>query len=543
MKLKNILAGVAFMSGIFGAQAQEYLNVSGPNYTQYFQLDEIDSVTIGTSTMMLSTQIAANERVSIYNAALQATGLASLLTDYFYDDAYDASSYSWYYYKSDTHNEVAIVPDYKRKGYTLFITPDSVLSTKYGIHNLEDLVVKVKSLYDQTYPEDAGLYDDDYTHPKNPLNRYIRYTILKCDVRDLNRLAGRILYDWGDLNGVYGIRTDKMNPTEWYQTLLPNTMMKCEQLTMKQYAGDGVLNDFYINRRYDANYQVEGAHIAPTIESENRQEASNGRYFYVNELVAFTPDVRDKVHDTRIRMDMSTVFPELVTHDIRQNGTMKADVQSSGPFENGCNYWFPQGYLEGVTSENNSKLVYRRPQIGYWCYQGDEFIILGDYDIEFKLPPVPYSGTWQIRLGYSVLPGRGMAKIYFDGIQQGDTIDFRLPLNDASIMGEDFDKVSYDDMTKEEKADDQRRLKEKGYYRGPAGAYYGHDMYKYETLAQTPRRVLCQVYIDNTQEHYLRIQNASPSMTGYNYELMLDYIELVPKSFYDVPEGEMEDDL
>ena len=86
-------------------------------------------------------------------------------------------------------------------------------------------------------------------------------------------------------------------------------------------------------------------------------------------------------------------------------------------------------------------------------------------------------------------------------------------------------------------------MRDKGYYRGPAGAYYSTSKAKFETLANTPRRVLCQLYIDNTKDHYLRIQCVSPSMTGNNYELMLDYIELVPKSVYDVPEGEMEDDL
>ena len=124
MKLKNILVGVILMTGTFGAQAQEYLNIGG----QYFLLDEIDSVTIGASTRMLSNRIAANDRISIYNAALQATGLASLIDSNFYDANYDASSYPRYYYKSDIHNEVATVPNGKRKGYTLFITPDSVLN-------------------------------------------------------------------------------------------------------------------------------------------------------------------------------------------------------------------------------------------------------------------------------------------------------------------------------------------------------------------------------------------------------------------------------
>ncbi|MBR2359290.1 MAG: fasciclin [Bacteroidaceae bacterium] len=542
MKLKNILAGVVLMTGTFGVQAQEYLNIGG----QYFLLDEIDSVTIGASTRMLSNRIAANDRISIYNAALQATGLASLIDSNFYDANYDASSYPRYYYRSDVHNEVATVPDGKRKGYTLFVTPDSVLNVKYGIRNLRDLAVKAKSIYDQTYPADAGVYDDDYTHPKNPLNRYMRYTILTRDVRGWEYITIREIHN-GEIQGALGIRTEKMNPIDWYQTLLDGTMIKFEQLTVSKWQGNGIMNQRYANRRYDDVHQIEGALISPTVEDEYIQDAPNGRYFYVDDIVAFTPDVRDKVQDMRIRMDFSTIFPELMTHDIRLNGDpMKNDndAVADDAFKNGRNYYFPQGYLDGVTFRGNCKFVYRRPHVSYYVYCGDEMNVLGNYDIEFKLPPVPFAGTWQVRLGYTVANLRGVAQVYFDGEKQGEPIDLRLPLSHESIMGNDFYEASYDEMTKEEKAQNQKELREKGYYRGPAGAYYGSDKSgEFVTLPYVPRRVLCQLYIDNTKDHYLRIQCVSRSMTGNNNELMLDYIELVPKSVYDVPEGEMEDDL
>ena len=150
-----------------------------------------------------------------------------------------------------------------------------------------------------------------------------------------------------------------------------------------------------------------------------------------------------------------------------------------------------------------------------------------------------------MRLGYCALGTRGVAQVYFDDIPQGEPLDMRKSLDDVSIMGSAFSEKSYTSMTDEEKAEDQKTLKNKGYYRAPWGMYHsdGNVINDFTMNARTYRRVLCEQYIDNTQEHYLRLQCISESTTGNNFEMQLDYIELVPKSVYDVPEGEMEDDL
>lgn len=539
MRIKNILATIVLAAtGAMGIQAQEYLNYYGYKGNGYIPLDEIESITIGVDTTEITSQLSRDSRATIYYKALQVTGLESLISSYFFDDSYDANAYGYYYYTSNIGRNVATVPDYKAQGYTLFVTPDLVLNDKYGIHNLEDLAAKAKSIYDQTYPADAGLYDQDYTHPKNPLNRFMRYTVLKCDVKDLDRLTGLMLHQ-GVVQGVLGVKTDLANPTDWYQTLLPNTLMKCEQLTMSQYVGNGTKEDFYINRRYDANFQIEGTHISRATSAAG----FNGHCYYVDDLVALTPEVRDIVQNTRIRMDFSTVFPELTTLDIRQNGDPTKDDDMNKVdfnFVNGRNYIFPEGYLDGLTWIRDCHFVYCRPHWNFWYYQGDEFRIFGNYDIEFRLPPVPYSGEWQVRLGVCALPTRGIAQIHFDGVPQGEPIDFGLYLTDESILGRNFN--SYQNMTDEEIIAEQKLLKAKGYYRAPWSAYFttGNSINHFTTNANTYRRVVCQTYIDNTQEHYLRIQCVSEKGAK---EFSLDYIELVPKSFYDVPEGEMEDDL
>ena len=522
----------------------------------YFGLedDSVENGIVHPINMVLENSNASvvdnmknNPKISIFYQALVTTKVSEIL-QMLKDENYDSKQYPRYYYTSHYWHEVALVPEEKKYGFTLFITPDSVLKSKYNITNMEELAAKAKEIYDKTYPEDAGKFDDDYQNPKNPLNRFVRYCILNRDVKGWDYITTKEFHQ-GVVQGALGIHINKMNPVDWYHTLLPNTMIKFEQLTMRQFVGDGILNERYANRRYDANFQFEGAHIAPTIEPEYIQDAPNGRYFYVDDLVAFTTDVRDKIQNMRIRMDFSTVFPELMTHDIRLNGDPTTDDNSASPdetFKNGRNYYFPPGYLDGVTSKGNCYFVYRRPHWNFACYQGDEMNLFGDYDFEFRLPPVPYSGEWQVRLGFCALDTRGIAQIYFDGIPQGIPLDMRIYLDDERVMGTDFSEISYTSMTDEEKAEDQKALKNKGYYRGAYGGYHsdGNVLNEFVTDAATHRRVLCQTYIDNTRDHYLRIRCASKSKTGNNNEFMIDYLELVPKSIYGVvDDGEIEDDL
>ena len=101
-------------------------------------------------------------------------------------------------------------------------------------------------------------------------------------------------------------------------------------------------------------------------------------------------------------------------------------------------------------------------------------------------------------------------------------------------------------MSDEEKAEDQKALKNKKRYRGPYGGYHsdGNVFNEFINNPRTHRVVLAQAYFDNTIDHFIRIRCASKSKVGNNNELMLDYLDLVPKSVYGVvDDGEIEDDL
>lgn len=515
-------------------------------------------VLLENSNSSISDVLKANDRIRIFYEGLVATGLRDTLIKT-KDESYDGSKYGTYSYTSDFWREIAVAPEEKKYGFTVFVEPDDLYEKKFKEYGISTSNGMVRALYDlacKIYdPVFAGDADykaaygfDKITDRNNPLNMFMAYHILTRDVIGWNKLTPIEVHS-GIVDGAIGIKIDKMNPCDWYETLMPRTMMKLEQATVREYMGNSERGQRYINRRVDDKFSIDGSKIQPTVEADYLQDAPNGRYFYIDDIIAFSKDTQDKVLNDRIRMDFSTIFPEVMTMNMRLNGDPTKDDESSKAdqtFKNGKNYWFPKGYLDNVTMEGNGVLVYRRPHWNFWSYEGDEFNLFGDYDFTFRLPPVPYEGEYQIRLGFCALDTRGVAQIYFDGKPQGIPVDMRKRLSDETILGDQFGTKKWADMTDEEKAEDQKMLKNLGYYRGAYGGYHssGSTINEFVDNPRTYRLVLCTVHINPKKDHYIRVRCTSSSKLGNNNEFMMDYLEIVPKSVYGISSsGAMETDL
>ena len=146
------------------------------------------------------------------------------------------------HYTSHVNRETAIAPKYRKYGYTGFVEPDEVYRQK-GINNMNDLIAYAKKVYDEVYPQDANLYDDDFTHPKNPLNRFVAYHFMP-----------RTGY-YNKLTTTLCLITSIIDPIEFYETMCPNTMFKISGTT-----------GLYMNRRVDNKFNIRGALIQPRIE-------------------------------------------------------------------------------------------------------------------------------------------------------------------------------------------------------------------------------------------------------------------------------------
>lgn len=521
----------------------------------------IDRV-LESSNRMLPDIIKQNEGLSIFYAALQLTGMRDSLYRYkdenyqqVMDNTGKAVFWKEYITGSDLH-EAARSPKEKLIGYTAFVIPDSILEEKYNITTVEGLYKKACEIYDPIYGGEGESYHsmDQATDRRNPLNRLISYHLLNRNVHGFNLLT--VVND-------YGIRTNKIDPIEWYVTMFPYSMVKVEKLRMTKYFAGASNGQIFLNRRVDDRYSIRGVRVISPDEGGYKSDALNGVYFYVDDLLKYDETMTDEVMNCRMRMDMSTVFPEVMTNSIRMNYKSDAALTTANPGYDACKaetygtcYFFPDGYLDGVTVGNNGYFIYRWPRLGFYSYCGDEFICQDNFDVTFRIPPVPKAGNYQVRLGYAGMSIRGIAQVYF-GTKgnlepQGIPLDMRRDLSDETILGSTYwsAHADYDSMTDEEKSEELKELKNKGFYRGCQGGHTSWTLSNIvnnsgtlmSNMAATLRIVLCTVYMNPGEDYYLRFRCVSEGLG--NNEIMLDYLELVPRSVYGVTdEGVMEDPL
>ena len=441
-------------------------------------------------------------------------------------------------------------PDHLYTAFTVLVVPDEVLYEKYpdyfsadntmdeNIQGLYNLAVEKYS--DESSAEIFGLTDEikeqywnmeSLENEHNPLHMFMAYHIID-----------RMFESTATLINCWGTNTNLADPVEWVTTLLDFSMIKLEKVyqtvdpTVEHNAG------FYLNRAVASLYNdyvaVPGAYLTTP---SGGNFSLNCAYYYIDNVLAYDATMRDNVMNTRIRMDMSTLWPELTNNGIRLAGSPTTAYNSEDYSENTLNYYIPPGYLANTEVSENTIFFVQRPKVEWWNWGGDEFNFLGtSYDIKFRLPCVP-PGTYELRMGYAGMIDRGIAQIYFDGSPQGIPVDLRYQANDSrvgGIYGDEWDALSDD-----EKDDNRRTMKNNGYYRGGASLYsynggassrYNEPTYEanycsdMDDNSYTYRRKLCDVVVEAQTHHEVRVR--SVWVQGNSGCFMIDYIELVPFS-------------
>jgi hypothetical protein len=432
-----------------------------------------------------------NPDISLFCEAMQLTHFQDSLQLYM-DENYVAPGEKGVKY--ERHGWETYYPQKRRYGYTGFIETNDVFE-KLGITNIDDLTAYAKKIYDETFPNDAGLYDDDPTHPKNPLNRFVAYHFLDRKVyASENQIFTYMHYPEGSYDAY-----------DFYETMCKGTIMKVQIGRRSEWK-------LYINRRWDVQYQVRGA----VIDRTSTYDGNNGVYYTIDYPLVYSTDVTMKVLNDRMRFDAGTLMPELASNGIYRNQ------------EDKC-YQLPNGYVKNMIMYQEAVVWYSQPVWGFWCWYGDEIIAMGQYDFALKLPPVP-EGTYEIRYGYVPMTQRGVTQVYVDNVPCGIPID--LTMNASGSPNPKIGWFSEDGLTKDEIVRNDKAMHNRGYMRAPDTQTMGTNETDMAPIHQNIlRRIVATEYLTNDTDHYIRFRAVDEN----GKEFMLDYIELCPKSVYDSP--------
>lgn len=463
----------------------------------------LDRVIVPQS-FLLPDLLAEDSTISIFNEALRLTGLCDSLRQYI-DPTYSCGE--------DSVNQDMVISTggasytmryvgTRMKRYTAFVETDKVYAAN-GIYDLDGLKAYAKQVYDQMYPKDAGLYDDDWTNRKNPLNRFISYHLLPYY---------GAYNDWtvsGDIKNTCA-KTDLIDCTDWYTTMLQGTIMKMST------PSEGL----FINRKgVGVRYTVRGTKVlSPSEIGDVDQQALNGIYHYIDQILDYNQETRDVVFNDRIRVMAATLSPEFMNCGARGN------TERATGFK----------VVEGWDFHGKTPTMTLRKRDVWMVTYADCIDMVGQFDVTFKLLPVPKEGTYEVRFGYGWGDMRGKVQVYFgtdpDGLlPMGLPIDFTLWPTDpligwvADTPGDEEGNRAID-----------KAMHNRGYMKDmDSWAQGGTNILRDQPMKL--RKILTTENMSPEKDYYVRIKLVVDNPQA---ELPINYFEIVPKSIYAGVEAE-----
>ncbi|MBR6369668.1 MAG: fasciclin domain-containing protein [Bacteroidaceae bacterium] len=401
----------------------------------------------------------------------------------------------------------------RKTNFTFLVEPDSIYN-KHGIYNVEDLIKFAKDVYDESYPDDAGLYDDDFTNRKNPLNRFVSYHILPfyCGYRNFN-----LVFDFMSL---YMVGTT--DPEDYFEPYADNSLMRVS--TNFRGVKDVFVNALGREGNGTEGYTgtpVRGARIySPTEMGNVEQEGRNGIFHYIDDIICYSAEVRDRVLNKRLRVDWTTISPEFLTSGARHR---KTDGSAEGVcFKQPKNFHL---YSDCVFSV-------RSPHKSCYVYEGNAIDIVGAFDFWVKLPPVPRDGTYELR--FSFRNAGSIAGVVQNYLAIGKPDDWQ-PLGIPTDLRVTAEHPSIGWVSDEDLGDEEsirlldKAMRNRGYMKSSDAiqTFQGNAHRNESGLA---RRILTTDYFYAEQDYYARMKLV---LDNPKAEMTIDYMEWVPKSVFD----------
>ena len=525
------------------------LNNSAYIITQDVELENgylqvIDGV-LNPSNKLLPDLIAQHQSFSLFYEAIKLTNLDELLSLYEIDPNYDGTMEFSMKMFSAQHSKTPY-PKFNRQCYTVLIEPNELYISN-GIETIDGIIELANKWYTKTTTGEP-LTDEirnDYTHRDNPLNQFVAYHIIDRQLKYSSSTSpgGFIMENYDNQGFKSSVNLNQnFDSYEYYETMLPYTMVK----VTKPYTNPDKKDQIIINYSQDMGNTVMNPemsdHINVTVEKFNDaiekhdglsdfvQNARNGYIHTIDKILIYNEDeMAGNVLNERMRMDLSAIFPELTNNDVRW------DLLTSDTYVT----YIPDGFCKGLKlNSSDTRFWYHRPisthKTTYANFQGDEVIVEGLYDFEYRIPYVP-AGAYEIRFGYPRGYNRGVCQFYFDGKICGIPVDLRLytPSENEDdpnhvAIGWFPDKKDGVKRSEDEIKELDKAMRNKEYMKGPASiTLESNGNVTMRDSPQAVRKIIGTFQIKKGKSYWLRFKNATDGGDG-NQQFDQDYLEIVP---------------
>jgi hypothetical protein len=413
-------------------------------------------------------------------------------------------------------------PEHHYSGYTVFVEPDEVfanngIDVSDGIDE-EDIDALKEWLKDNAYYDGNTSYGDDYKDEDNAINQFVAYHILP------QRLTFDKLVIFSNEKGYNNTAPNdknihKTNVWEYYETM--GKHRRSVKVT-------GIKSGKRLNRHsvyqltsyieISANIEIDGL-IINQKNGEYENQALNGFYYTISDMHVWNKDIPGKVLNERMRYDICSLLPEMMTNNCRYNKT--------------ASWYFHPNYFKNIPiMSDQTEFEYLsntgNSGAGGWLnYQTDEFNIRGQYDFTLKLPPVPYTGTYEIRYGINANGNRGMAQIYIgENMYNLSAIGIPLDLRMSDVVVTGW--VSDNGLTNDEIEENDKAMRNNGYMKGPK-YFYDDASHAGRDRSNCLRRIIYTGQLEAGRTYYMRFKSVLQTTDA---EFFFDYLEIVPKSVY-----------
>ena len=471
-------------------------------------------------------------RDEAYESLYQAEGEGLDMKDYVAKSGGDMSSTAG---DPDAH-----APEHRKYGFTLFCETDDYWRSEGLDPTASDAVEQLQNWIasKKMYLEDGGGYEvnTDYTSPKNMLHQWVVYHILPMKIP-----ANKLVYHCNELGYSYSSPSRYTIPVmEWYPVYEGGRLLKIYESPES--------NGIYLNSFPERNNGIfddghesycapdkRGILIQTNSEKAVLTDIVNACIYPIDEPLAYTDVLRDDLSKERIRFDLFSLFPEAIT-----NGIRRADSPLGKWQHVFVSLYNRYNYFDNMTILNSeTHLIHYNGYKTAWAnYSGDEDKAFGQFDIRFRLPPVPKRNTYEFRYKLLATAARGIVQVYF-GSDPDKLPVAGIPINMTHgvvlTFGED---ATWGDLSDSGKDEDEiieidHKLRNHGLMKATR-----HETEMSATTARAKenccRHIIVRQTLDPNETYYVRFKSVQPDLS--RPELYLDYFEYCPKEIYDSPE-------